>query len=247
MAVRCAIAEKTRQDPASPIIVPPKSKLVMHVLSDSARASTRHPASLKLLFNVISSFVRAGSLVRMRRSSCTRDFLKRLQRQAFKHEEELASNMAVSAALIWTSAEQLRLGPGNTTEFCSLLNRILRERDGDLLVPACGVVCGINLLCVTRRDASKLRYPPGGRSHRGGGLPAEHLPFFTAGKKFRVPMYLATSFDEEVAYRRELLLSTSHARLTVRGRRFWLMAFDKGEPPVHWIVQVDPRGETSLR
>ena len=33
------------------------------------------------------------------------------------------------------------------------------------------------------------------------------LPFFTAGKKFRVPMYLATSFDGEVAYRRELLLS----------------------------------------
>jgi len=25
------------------------------------------------------------------------------------------------------------------------------------------------------------------------------------------------------------------------------MAFDRGEPPVHWIVQVDPRGETSLR
>jgi hypothetical protein len=176
-----------------------------------------------------------------------RDFLKRLQRQAFKHEEELASNMAVSAALIWTSAEQLRLGPGKTAEFCSLLNRILRERDGDLLAPACGVVRGINLLCVTRRDAAKLRYPPGGRSHRGGGLPAAHLPFFTAGKKFRVPMYLATSFDEEVAYRRELLLSHLARASHSAGGRFWLMAFDRGEPPVHWIVQVDPRGETSLR
>ena len=29
--------------------------------------------------------------------------------------------------------------------------------------------------------------------------------------------------------------------------RFWYMAFDRGEPPVHWIIQVDPRGETSLR
>jgi hypothetical protein len=37
------------------------------------------------------------------------------------------------------------------------------------------------------------------------------------------------------------------ARLTVQYGRFWLMAFDRGEPPVHWIVQVDPRGETSLR
>ena len=49
-----------------------------------------------------------------------RGFFKRLPRQAFKHEEELASNMPVSAALIWTSAEQLRLG------------RILHKRDGDL-------------------------------------------------------------------------------------------------------------------
>lgn len=137
--------------------------------------------------------------------------------------------MAVSAALIWTSAEVLRLGPGQTIEFCSLLNRILRERDPDLLAPACGVVRGINLLCVARREPSKLRYPPGGKSHRGGGLPAQHAAFFTAGKKFRVPMYLATSFDEDVAY------------------SFWLRAFDRGEPPVHWIIQADPRGETSLR
>jgi hypothetical protein len=130
-----------------------------------------------------------------------RDFLKRLQLQTFSHKEELASNMAESAALIWTSAEKLRLGPGNTVEFCSLLNRILRERDPDLLALACGVVRGINLLCVTRRDPSKLRFPPGGKSHRGGGLPAAHAPFFSVGKKFRVPMYLATSFDEDVAYK----------------------------------------------
>ena len=130
-----------------------------------------------------------------------RDFLKRLQLQTFIHREELASNMAESAALIWTSAEKLRLGPGNTVEFCSLINRILRERDPDLLALACGVVRGINLLCVTRRDPSKLRFPPGGKSHRGGGLPAAHAPFFSVGKKFRVPMYLATSFDEDVAYR----------------------------------------------
>jgi hypothetical protein len=63
------------------------------------------------------------------------------------------------------------------------------------------VVRGINLLCVTRRDPSKLRFPPGGKSHRGGGLPAAHAPFFSVGKKFRVPMYLATSFDEDVAYK----------------------------------------------
>ena len=45
------------------------------------------------------------------------------------------------------------------------------------------------------------RYPPGGESHRGGGLPLQHVPFFTVGLKFRVPMFLATSFDEDVAYK----------------------------------------------
>ena len=29
------------------------------------------------------------------------------------------------------------------------------------------------------------------------------------------------------------------------GSRFWLIAFDAGLPPVHWIVRVDPKGETS--
>jgi hypothetical protein len=37
--------------------------------------------------------------------------------------------------------------------------------------------------------------------HRGGALPVQHLSFFTEGKKFRVPMVLATSFEEDVAYR----------------------------------------------
>jgi len=95
----------------------------------------------------------------------------------------------------------LQLSSGNTIEFCSLLNRILRERDPDLLPPGCGVVRGINLLRVTRRDPSTMRYPPGRKLHRGGALPLQHVSFFTEGKKFRLPMFLATSFEEDVARR----------------------------------------------
>jgi hypothetical protein len=51
-----------------------------------------------------------------------------------------------------------------------------------------------------RRDETKLLYPPGGELHRGGGLPLQHLPFFVTGKKFREPMFLATSFSEDVAF-----------------------------------------------
>jgi hypothetical protein len=38
-------------------------------------------------------------------------------------------------------------------------------------------------------------------------LPLQYSAFFTAGKKLRVPMHLATSFDEDVDYRSVLLLS----------------------------------------
>jgi hypothetical protein len=123
--------------------------------------------------------------------------------------EKLLDNIAESAALIWTSAVKLRLAAGYAIEFRSLLNRILRDGDPDLLQPSCCVVRGINLLCVMRREPSKMRYPPGGMSHHGGGLPLAHLPFFTERKKFRVPMYLATSFDEDVAYRLAALLMTA--------------------------------------
>jgi hypothetical protein len=128
-------------------------------------------------------------------------FFKELQQESFHHRDELLENIAASAGLIWTSARQLRLGPGKSVEFCSLLNRILREGDPELLPAGCSMARGINLLCVTRREQSKLRYPPDGISHRGGALPLAHLPFFTAGKTFRVPMFLATSFSADVAYR----------------------------------------------
>ena len=128
-------------------------------------------------------------------------YFKEVQAEAVGHKDELLDSIAESAVLIWTSAKRLTLASGTTIEFCSLLNRILREHDPDLLPSACVVVRGINLLCVMRRDESKLLYPPGGESHRGGGLPLQHVPFFAPGKKFRVPMFLATSFDEDVAYK----------------------------------------------
>jgi hypothetical protein len=45
----------------------------------------------------------------------------------------------------------------------------------------------------------EVKFPPGGRTFRGGLLPAEHLPFYTVGKQYRVPGYLASSFNEKIA------------------------------------------------
>jgi hypothetical protein len=129
-----------------------------------------------------------------------RTFFKELKLESLNHQETVLENVAVSAALLWTSAKKLQAG-SKQMELCALLNRILREGDPELLQHCCSVVRGINLLCVTRRQPAMMRYPRGGKSHRGGGLPLAHVPFFKEGKKYRVPMFLATSFNADVAYR----------------------------------------------
>ena len=68
--------------------------------------------------------------------------------------------MSVSAGFVWTSQLLLTLRDGRSTEFCGILNRILRELDDDLLPEACDVVRAINSLCVLRHcihhDSSNL-------------------------------------------------------------------------------------------
>ena len=60
----------------------------------------------------------------------------------------------------------------------------------------------INEQCVSRRAAGGGGGGDGGATHpaddkcyRGGGFLDEHRGFFTPGKKFRQPAYLATSFS----------------------------------------------------
>jgi hypothetical protein len=87
-----------------------------------------------------------------------------------------------------------------------------------LLPPACSIIRGINQastlacarcfetdacrlqLCVVRRKEKDQKFPPAAITHRGGALPMQHLPFFTVGQKYRIPMFLATSFNEIKAY-----------------------------------------------
>ena len=69
----------------------------------------------------------------------------------------------------------------------------------------------INGLLVSRRIASTpAPFPEDGLLHRGGGFPIEHQPFFKVGKMFRVSMFLASSFNEDMAF------------------NFWERAFSKG-------------------
>ena len=63
------------------------------------------------------------------------------------------------------------------------------------------IVHGINSLCVTRREVNpeKVPFPPDCQTYRGGGFDNRLKGFWTVGKQYRVPGFLATSFSEAVA------------------------------------------------
>ena len=77
-----------------------------------------------------------------------------------------------------------------------------------------------------------LPFPPGGDTYRGGGFDDAHRDFFTVGKQYRVPGFLATSFSkakaEEFQRRAEKPTSPGGPR----------------RQSVLWTVHVDPEGET---
>ena len=131
------------------------------------------------------------------------DLFERLQKESFENAKELLSEIQVAATRIWTSTQKLQgagVDKAFNVEFCSLLNRALREDDAELMPHLVVIVRAINALCIVRRESSSLKFPPNDVSHRGGALPRQHHAFFAVGKKYRVPMYLATSFSEDKAY-----------------------------------------------
>jgi hypothetical protein len=131
------------------------------------------------------------------------DLFKRLQEESFENPQELLSQVQVAASRIWTSTQKLQ-GPGVddllNVEFCSLLNRALRDDIANLMPHLVAITRAINALCIVRRDLKSLKFPRDAISHRGSALPRQHHSFFTVGKKYRAPMYLATSFNEDKAY-----------------------------------------------
>jgi hypothetical protein len=205
------------------------------------------------LFSSIHSFITLVCVRYKLPTAAGKDLFLRLQGESFENAKELLSEIQVAATRIWTSTQKLQgagLDKAFNVEFCSLLNRALREDDADLMPHLVVVVRAINALCIVRRESASLKFPPNSESHRGGALPAQHHAFFTQGKKYRVPMYLATSFSEDKAYEFWCVLPPalcavsalppfSHA---VRYRQF-----AAGQVPVHWVIHFDPRGEHSLR
>jgi len=216
-------------------------------------AAVECPELQHQLFSSMHSFLTLMCVRYKQPASAGKDLFLRLQGESFENPKELLSEIQVAATRIWTSTQKLQGGGVDkalNVEFCSLLNRALRDDDADVMPHLVVIVRAINALCIVRRESLSLKFPPNALSHRGGALPPQHHAFFAVGKKYRVPMYLATSFSEDKAY--EFWCSLLHAApatipLPPTSRVVRYRAFASGQVPVHWVIHFDARGEHSLR
>ncbi len=102
---------------------------------------------------------------------------------------------------LWSSDLKLQdVEPDFELELCSILNDVIRLDDKGLLEAAMPLIRAINSLCVVRgaRPDKELRFPRESKCFRGGGMPNKWLEFFEIGLKYRVPGFLATSFNRQV-------------------------------------------------
>jgi hypothetical protein len=121
--------------------------------------------------------------------------------------------------LVWTSAEKLE----NCIEFCSIFCELLRDDHASLARQAAILARGVNgNLCVPEGSSARgsaafgtslmsQPFPKGPAASgidcstegavcwRGGGFSDQYRAFFTSGKKYRVPMFLASSFKKTKA------------------------------------------------
>ena len=151
---------------------------------------------------------------------------------------DAAAEAGPAAELLWTSALKFEgLPPAHCRELCSLLNAALRGDDALLMPVTAGLTHAINdALCVggPRVGLARAQFPRGDAEHppgttfRGGGFDDRHRGFFVAGRKYRVPGFLATSFDRRTAER-------------FRDNIGWRPP--GGVTNVLWVVHVDPAGE----
>ena len=114
-----------------------------------------------------------------------------------KLQKDMNAEDAVPEAVqrMWTSYHTLR-----GREFCAILNEAARDDSPDRVAPAASLTRAINQLCVTP-DAQPPQppFPPNFVCFRGGGFEDKFRDFFFAGREFRQPAFLATSFLESKA------------------------------------------------
>jgi len=147
------------------------------------------------------------------------EFFRKHQQEAFKKLDLLLDNVPAACMTIWTSTLKL-----NNRELCSILNESIRLDDSDSMHSVVKLVRGIDLLCVgTRDDVEKFAWPTNNKLYRGASLPTEKKEFFKEGRKYRCPMYLATTMKKSVS------------------KQFCKRASNSGFPPVLYVIHLHPQ------
>jgi hypothetical protein len=151
-----------------------------------------------------------------------RTFLKQLHA-----EWTLVDNVDIAAERLWTSAKTLQ-----GTEFCSIFSALIREDRASLARPCAIIARALRANLVAARAGGAggaVPFPPNGECWRGGGFNEAHRGFFTVGKTYRAPGFLATSFKQSVT------------------NNFMWKAECAGHSVVQWKVKVDasadPQGD----
>lgn len=119
-----------------------------------------------------------------------KEFMSKLNQEIRKHKLEEQSDPAQFCTILWTSSTKL-----HNREFCSILNYAIRSDTTSLLKPAIALCRAINQLLVTR----KIIQPTNKMSYRGGGISGAFRHFYEETKKYRAPMFLATSGNKKIA------------------------------------------------
>jgi len=163
---------------------------------------------------------------------CNR-FFKELEKEVFQDPnglKDLLDDIPGAAQRLWTSAIILEGGQRKRQELCSIVNHLLRLDNPEVMKEVSIFVRALNKLSVVRHmgDLQKLSFPPNGKLWRGGSLPDNLRDFYVPGRKYRVPMVLASSMDESVA------------------NNFIALAEAEGLPTVRWSILLDPRGSTDV-
>jgi hypothetical protein len=157
------------------------------------------------VFGSLHSFLTLYAQQNDIRIEAAEDIFKRLQEEVLQPSAGLCDALGDVARLaqrIWSSDQKLIGAAGCELEVCSLLNAAIRADNESLLRAAMPLIRAINSLCVIRgaRPDRLLRFPPEHRCFRGGALPDSWLTFFQAGVKYRVPGFLASSFERTVCF-----------------------------------------------
>lgn len=156
------------------------------------------------LFSTLLNFLTKCAEHKKLPQTCATQLFEKLQTEVVhsEHWEALLTGIPKVAVILWTSASRDDCGDvGFNTEFCSLLNEVLREDLEELMLDAAVLIRAMGMLVVCDRGVGNRgrKWPEDLVSHRGTSMPREEVEFFRQGLLYRVPMFLATSFLESKA------------------------------------------------